>query len=473
MYQWLLLGLHLVIMTLAVVHALIYKRDHRAALGWIGFVVIFPIAGPLLYFIFGINRIRSVARRFSGHYLPFLNFGYERTERPYIEHAVDKQTTLPDLIKVGTRVTGATLSYRNHITMLINGEAFFPELLNAIASSQKYILVSTYLFGKKGIGGEVIAALGAAVARGVKVYTLVDSTGTLYSLRGALRPLRKQGVRVAEFMPLSILPPSFGINLRNHRKIVVIDGHTAYFGGINIDHRHMVEDPSNKQPTQDLHFLARGPVVTDLQNVFIRDWWIASRERLEFDPIANEATGTVCCRVIDDGPDENLDSLALTLQGVISAARHSITLMTPYFLPTRELIASLQSASIRGVNVRILLPARSNLRVVDWATRNLLWELLIWNVQIFYVRPPFAHSKLLVIDDCYVMGGSANIDPRSLRLNFELGVEMLDADLASSSLNYLDQHIASARRVTIAELDGRPIWQRIRDAFFWLFSSYL
>lgn len=473
MYYGVLLAAHIAVMTLALVHALIYKRDHRAALGWIGIIIVFPIAGPVLYFLFGINRIRTIAHRFSGHQLPFLHFGYERSSRSCNTQRPIASAELPTVMMVGQRVTGAAATDGNEIQLLVNGEQFFPRLIAAIDSAQQSVVLSSYLFSSRGIAGAVIAALGRAAARNVRVHVLVDGTGVLYSLRRALRPLRKVGVQVAEFIPLSLFPPSFGFNLRNHRKIVVVDGRVGFFGGINIDHRHMVEDPANRRPTEDIHFEARGPVVGDLQAVFAADWWMATRRALNIEPARSAGTGPTVCRVIDDGPNENLDALAMTLLGVFASATQQISIMVPYFLPSREMLGALQAASLRGVRVRIVLPARSNLRFVDWATRNMLWELLLWDVEVYSKPAPFAHSKLIVVDHHYVMGGSANIDPRSLRLNFELGVEMLDTELATLAHAQIERAIAASRRLSLAEMDKRPLWQRMRDAFFWLFSSYL
>lgn len=473
--SWFLISLHIGVMALALVHALVYKRDHRAALGWVGVIVLFPIAGPLLYFIFGINRIRSVARHFSGHYLPFLHFGYERADRHYVVNASDIESSLPAIMRVGKRVTHEPVSSGNCIELLYNGEAFFPRIVTAIDNAKQSVLLSSYLFSGRGIGKDVIQAMARAVNRGVTVRVIIDGTGALYSGKTALSGLRKAGVEVVEFMPLSLIPPSFGINLRNHRKIAIIDGDTAFFGGINIDSRHMVDDPNNRHKTKDVHFLATGPVVQSLQKVFQRDWWMVTRQELQGLPSPREedGSGSVCCRVIDDGPDENLDALAMTLLGVFAAAQESITIMTPYFVPNRELLSALQSASLRGVKVQVVIPQRSNLRFVDWATRNMLWELILWDVEVYAQPPPFAHTKLLTIDGNYVMAGSANMDSRSLRLNFELGVEMHDKALAELVSDHIQQTIAVSRRFTLSELDGRPIHYRLRDAFFWLFSSYL
>lgn len=474
--SWLFLLFHVVVLPFAVLHALLYKRDHRTALGWIGIIIVFPVAGSLLYFLFGINRIHSRARLFARGRIPLLDWiphlGYERMVRL----PASRFATVPDaepLSQVGFRVTGVSLLPGNQIEMLRNGEGFFPRLLQEIAAARHSVVISSYLFSTHGIAGAVIDALVRAHVRGVAVHVLVDGVGAWYSWRSAVRRLQQQGVRVATFLPPRLFPLAVSINLRNHRKIAVMDGVVGFFGGMNIDQRHMLTDPDNRHATEDLHFAVRGPVVQRLQEVFAHDWWMVTHTSLDVPSPTGAGVGEVACRIIDDGPDESLDYLGMTLQGVFSAAQHEILIMMPYFLPSREMLSVLQAASLRGVRVRILLPARSNLRFVDWATRNMLWELVMWHVEVYVRPPPFAHTKLITVDDHYVLGGSANLDPRSLRLNFELGVEMFDTHLARSVRQHIEGSLERSHRLTLEELDRRPRWQRIRDAFFWLFSGYL
>lgn len=475
MLYWLIALFHLVIMPVAALHALTCKRDHRAALGWVGVILLFPVAGPLLYYTFGINRLRTKARVLTGRRTPEGRFGYERATRAPSSAPDPLVQSLPDphLAIVGWRATGSPLLAGNQFQPLMNGEGFFPPLLDAIERAQHWVVLSSYLFSTKGVAGDVISALTRATDRGVAVYVLMDGVGTWYSLRQSVRALRRTGVHLALFTPPALLPPSLDINMRNHRKIAVIDDREGFFGGINIDPRHMVSDPDNPTPTEDLHFLATGPVVAELRRLFEYDWQLASKQPLNLSGQPNAPGGNTLCRVIDDGPHDNLNYLSMTLTGVFCAARERITIMTPYFLPNHEMVSALQAAALRGVRVQVVIPERSNLRFVDWATRNMLWELVLWDIEVYTKPPHFAHTKLVVVDDHYVMAGSANLDARSLRLNFELGVEIFDAELANQMHAHITRAIADSHRLSLNELDGRPFWQRVRDAFFWLFSSYL
>ncbi len=475
MSYWLIVIFHLVVMPLAAIHVLVSKRDHRAALGWIGVVVLFPVAGPVIYFLLGINRVRTKAKVFAGHHLPMMYFGYERASREGGDYQdpITEHTQCPYLASVGGRATRQPLIIGNNIELLINGEQMFPRLIEAINGAHDYILISSYLFSADGIGKKVIESLCQAVQRGVSISVLIDGIGAWYSLSRVVDPLRRAGVEVHLFRPPALLPPTLDINLRNHRKIAVVDAQFGFFGGINIDSRHMVEDSDNHNITEDLHFLARGPVVQALQDIFARDWHLTTGEALELKAYTQSPTGTTVCRVIEDGPDDNLDNLSTTMTALFSAARRDLTIMMPYFLPDREMLSALRSAKLRGVQVRVVIPEHSNLSFVDWATRNMLWELLLWDVEIYFKPLPFAHTKLVLIDGQYILAGSANLDARSLRLNYELGVEIFDTKLGEKLTGYVNSAISKSRRISLEEMDARPFWQRVRDAFCWLFSSYL
>ena len=451
---------YIVLAVLASSHALLRKRDPRAAFGWIGVCWLMPYAGAILYALFGINRVETRGRRFRGL----------SVARPVQLPPHHDELPLTQLQRVGGAVSGMPLLGGNTVETLQDGEQTYPAMLQAIEGARDSVWLASYIFDTTGWCHRFYDALCAAHARGVQVRVLVDGFGEFYSRRHAVNRLRRAGVPAARFLPPHLLPPSLSLNLRNHRKLLIVDGLVGFTGGMNIGNRHLMG--RRGQRVRDLHFRLRGPVVVQLAAAFQRDWWFAAEEELTLPP-PGQRQGDARCRVISDGPDEDIDKLVLVLLSAISAAHRSIRIMTPYFLPPRELGTALQAAALRGVEVEVMLPAHSNLRFVDWASRHALTERQFRGVKLWLSPPPFSHCKLLVIDGIYAMIGSANLDPRSLRLNFELGVEVYDDGLCAQLDALFEQHRQSCQRLEIESLEQRALLLRLRDAFFWLFSPYL
>jgi cardiolipin synthase len=278
-------------------------------------------------------------------------------------------------------------------------------------------------------------------------------------------------VRFASFVPPRLLPPSFSVNLRNHRKILAVDGRACFTGGINIRDRYLTT--SQERGIVDVHFEITGPVSAQIEAVFLGDWLFVTGDARPVEPVATEEAGTAICRAVVDGPDDDIDRLTELLVGAIGHARRRVAIMTPYFLPPRELIAPLQAAALAGVDVAVILPAKNNLPYVHRATRHMLWELLQRGVQIYYQPPPFVHSKLFYVDDDYAQIGSANLDPRSLRLNFELNVEVYDREAVAALAAHFEDTRRRSTRITQQEVDGRSLPTKLVDGVAWLFSPYL
>lgn len=472
-YETLILALfHAVLAPATAVHALLFKREPRAAFGWIAVCVLFPVAGPVVYLLFGLNRTRERAQRLG---LPALIPGYERGTRAVAAEPAGDEILLPyqELARIGHALSHHRLIRGNRVVPLHDGEATYPAMLEAIEAARSQVLLTTYILDNDGTGERFTRALEAAVKRGVDVRVLIDGFGEWYSFPRASRRLRQSGVRVAKFLPPRIIPPSLSINMRNHHKILVVDNHIGFTGGMNIGDRHCVQMPENRHPTRDIHFRLEGPVVDQLSREFIRTWEFTTGEVIEPCAAPRAHTGELSCRTLTDGPNEDLDRLSMLLTSAISAARKSIHIMTPYFLPPREIIGALQAAALRGLDVRIVLPEENNLPFVHWATCNMLWELLYHDIRVFYQPPPFNHAKLFSIDGYYSLIGSSNWDTRSLRLNFELQVEVYGEQFAKDVTDYIDHAAADGRRVTLEEVDGRSLPARLRDSVCWLFSPYL
>jgi cardiolipin synthase len=453
-------ALGVLLSTLASCHALLRKRRPQSAFGWIAVCYTLPFAGPLLYCLFGINRVKARAQK--------LRAG--QPEPPAPIRVATPPPGLEPLARLGHAVTDLPLVGGNTVDVLHSGEGTFPAMLDAIEQARRRVLFSTYIFDAGPVGQQFVAALKAAAARGVDVRVLLDGVGELYSWPSVVPRLRAANVRVARFLPPRLWPPTISVNLRNHRKILAVDGAIAFTGGINIRDRYRAAAASDR--IVDLHFRFAGPAVAQMEAVFAHDWQFATGET-DIEPAPSDAGGTALCRAIPDGPETDLDRLTEIFVGAIGQARQRVAIMTPYFLPPREILGPLQAAALEGVDVAVVLPAQNNLWYVHRATRHMLWELLQRGVRVYYQPPPFVHSKLFYVDDRYAQVGSANLDPRSLRLNFEMNVEVYDRNFVDELARHFEDVRRRSSEITLAAVDARPLATKLVDGAAWLFSPYL
>jgi len=452
------------------------KTDTRAAIGWIGIVWLTPLLGTLLYFLLGVNRIHRKARARRSH-LPEVEFvlpGEMIGAEAVLKKCSPSRKHLIALAKLVGKVTGRALTCGNTIQPLVSGDVAYPAMIEAIDSASRSIAFATYIFNHDQAGRLFVDALSRAVQRGVEVRVLIDAVGARYSLPPITRLLRMREIPVARFMPTA-LPWRFQYsNLRNHRKLLVVDGRVGFTGGMNVHASNLLAIQA-RCPTNDVHFRIAGPVVSHLQETFIVDWFFATGEALEGDAWlpSIDASGAVLVRGITDGPDIDFDKLRLVLLAAINSSHESLLIVTPYFLPDEALITALNLAAMRGVAVTIILPRVNNLRMMKWASTALLPQLLEHDCRVWMSEPPFDHSKLMVVDGIWSLIGSANWDARSMQLNFEFNVEAYDADLAASLTAIAESKLINANPVTLDSLRNRPIVYRLRDGFARLASPYL
>ncbi len=450
---------------LTTVHVLLNKRSPRAAIAWIGFAWITPIAGTALYFSFGINRVTRRARRLRRH-LHHPGAGDE------VPPSASPDNHLAPLEVCARTITRRPALAGNTVERFENGDQAYPRMLDAIEQARTSIALASYIFFDDRAGGRFIEVLAAAHKRGVQVRVLVDGVGSGYFRCHAARALHQQGVPVARFLH-SVWPWRMPfLNLRNHKKILIVDGTLGFTGGMNISAANLLADHP-KEPVRDTHFLLHGPVVAQLAEAFAADWMFASGEDLDGDawfPDLAEV-GEAVARVITAGPDQDLEKIEFVMLQAIGSARQSVRLMTPYFLPDERLLAALCLAAMRGVEVDVVLPEHSDHRAVDWASRDNFVPLIEAGCRIWLNLPPFDHSKILVVDRTWALIGSTNWDSRSLRLNFELNLEVYHSELATD----LDGLVRSkqGRRVRSSELRARTIPVRLRDSAMRLTQPYL
>lgn len=454
-------------------HVVLYKRDSRAAIAWTGLIWLAPLVGTLLYVLLGINRIERRARKLrtgvAGNRSSVSNDDHHSTMQE-----LSTARHFKHLSQLVQKVTDCELTFGNLIEPLPGGDQAYPAMLSAIRSARRTIGLSTYMFDADDVGFEFAKALSDASERGVEVRVLIDAVGAKYGLTSIVPTLRDLDVPVEVFNPPLVLGRFRYANLRNHRKILTVDGQLAFTGGMNI--RGCCVTSSNSAETvNDLHFRLQGPVVRHIQDTFVEDWQFATDEELSGEgwhsPLTE--TGDVPARGIVAGPDESLDRLRLILLGACQCARTSIQILTPYFLPDDALISALTVAALRGVSVEIFIPESSNEKLVQWACEAQLWQLVNRGCQVRRICPPFDHSKLVIVDGEWVLFGSANWDPRSLRLNFEFNVESYSQHLAVSLQDVLDQKRTASVPVTSEELRRKSLLIRLRNGVARLAAPFL
>jgi cardiolipin synthase A/B len=461
---------HLLLAVPVTLHVLLRKRDIGGSIGWIGIAWLAPILGSIIYMVFGINRVTRRAHRLRAR-RPWRGSGGQ------LEPQIERTDHLAPLDRTARRLTRRPAEGGNQVTLLRNGDEAYPVMIAAISAARTSIALSSYIFLADAAGNAMIDALAAAHARGVAVRVLIDGVGSGYFTAGAYRRLRRLGVPAARFLHSHLPWRMPFINLRTHKKILCIDGHLGFTGGLNIAEENLVAhaDPSGEPDdlVRDTHFRIEGPVVAQLTDAFAEDWVFTTGETLAggtWFPVP-EAAGAMVARVVTSGPDQDLEKIEYLALQAIACAERSIRIMTPYFLPDDRMLTALGLAALRGVRVDVIVPQKSDHRVIDWAFRAQVGPLAATGAKIWRSPPPFEHSKLMTIDGTWCLIGSSNWDMRSFRLNFELNIEVYDAGLAAQLDRFMIR--AQRRRLSARRLAKRALPWRLRDAAARLMLPYL
>ncbi len=452
LFDWTSVGigtfLHLVVAVLVTLHSLSRPREPRSTLLWIYLAWALPALGPILYLAFGVNRVPSKGwqkQKSDQIFLDARRQAESDEEQPlYYWHGLQRalltcpeDTADANLNRLLDRlVPQHPLLGGNRVETFVDGPEAYPAMAAAIRKARHHIHLQSYIIGHDRVGRAFLDLLAQRAREGIRVRLLYDDFGSAHArLRGLFRPYKKvPNMQIVGFTQVNPIKRQFQINLRNHRKLLIVDGQTGFTGGMNISAVH--EPKRNDPPVRDYHFALRGPVVLELQYTFLRDWYYMTDENAalllsesHFPRI--ETAGEIPMRIINAGPTSEREVLCDTYFSLIAAARRQILLGTPYFVPPDDLKRALRAAALRGVDVRLLLPVRTNHVPVTYAAQSAYEEMLSSGVRIFLRRPPFMHSKFMLLDDHIAMLGTANFDNRSLKLNYETNLLVFDADFTA------------------------------------------
>jgi cardiolipin synthase A/B len=459
----------------AVIRLLIDKREPLSTIAWLFFVIVVPIFGAFIFLVFGSQRLirkahkrkENIKKRFSHP-----DFLVRLMKLEEVSWSGIPESDIP-ILKLARAVSDYEATHGNAISWILSPEESLKEMQTAIDQAQSFIHLEYYIFTSDEVTERLFDSLIAAKKRGIEVRILYDALGSLSLKKIYFRKLAYHKIKIAGFLPFSPVPQRMNFNFRNHRKILIVDGNLAFTGGANIGRDYLGKLTS--QQWRDYIVKVTGPACLQLQDVFGQDWQFTTGEDLsdpKYYPAAKKA-GDSIVQVLESGPDSDFHSLHQAVFLMINNAREEISLMTPYFIPDGALYTSLIIARLRGVRVRLLLPLKNDSTVVQMASRSFYDDLLKVGIEIHEYQPKILHAKLLTIDHHWVVLGSANMDIRSFRLNFELNLMVWSSELSRRAKEFFEEELQHSKQILLEEFQKRPLAQKLLENACRVFSPIL
>lgn len=470
-----LVYLVLVVVTIGVIIS--DKREPVKALAWITVIALIPFVGIILYIVLGRNHRKQklFIRKEMKDTRQMTTLCREQIKELTDSRLMDEVLVQNrDMITLLLNNNKAPLTTCNTAQILVNGNDTFESIFEAIEQAKSSIHLEYYIVESDEIGSRIAEALIAKAQSGVEVRLIYDDVGSWGLSPKYVERLRLAGVKVCCFMPVVFPWFTSKVNYRNHRKILVVDGRVAFTGGINIADRYL---KGNKHGIwRDTHLRVEGEAAKMLQAIFVTDWnFLSPKENLgikRYFP-KSEAVGYLPMQIASSGPDSDWASIMQAFFAAITRAKDHIYISTPYFLPNQAILVALKVASLKGLKVKILIPSRSDSKVVYWATRSYVGELLDAGIKIYMYRKGFNHSKLIMIDGDFCSIGSANMDIRSFEDNFEVTALIYDRPTTAILERQFEVDMADSREITVKYWKNRSLKHNIYESFSRLLSPLL
>jgi cardiolipin synthase len=449
--------------------AIMHGRTSQGTIAWVMGLVFFPYLFVVFYLVFGARRIEDYALHRQSGDSPIVQLSHRLHRDPALRRHMIAAMPLSGVLNPFTQLPPLA---GNHTTLLVDGTKTFDSLLAGIDAAKHYILVQFFRVHDDVLGDRLRQALIEKARSGVAVYFLIDKIGSVGLSRTYLAGMRAVGIRVGAFRVGRGWLNRFRVNFRNHRKIVIVDGHTCWVGGHNVGSIYL-DGGRRFDRWRDTHVKIRGPVTLAVQLTMVEDWYWACGDlpELSWEIPAPAGEETVLC--LPTGPGDLVESGSLMMVEAIHLARRRCWIMTPYFVPDVAVIKALQLAAMRGVDVRILIPGKPDKRVVWWAAHSYLFEVAVAGVRLYTYRPGFMHQKVFLIDDRLAGVGTVNLDNRSLRINFEITMVFTHREVIERIEKMCQADFDQADLLTPDEIYRRPLWFRLAIRAARLFSPIL
>ncbi|MCL4146215.1 UNVERIFIED_CONTAM: hypothetical protein GTU68_026433 [Idotea baltica] len=436
--------------------AILTTRTAQGAVAWAVSLVLLPYLSVPLYLVFGRRKFRGYmrARRTGETKLDSLGLELRKFEEEFRSQLPDPENRL----RAMESLAKMPFTSSNDVELLVDGKEIFPSILDGIDAAEDYVLVQFYIVRDDELGRDFQSKLIAKASAGVRVYFLYDEIGC-YQLPGKyLDELSRAGVHVHSFLTTRGPNNRFQINFRNHRKVVIVDGRTAWVGGVNIGDEYLGRDAKVGE-WRDTNLRVEGPVVQCVQLSFLEDWFFAVRgiPEMNWKP-QRSAKGTMDVLSLATGPADMVESASLFFVHTINRAQSRLWIASPYFVPDESVVSALQIAALRGVDVRILLPEKADHLLVYLSSFSYLEDLEGYGIKIYRYQPGFLHQKALLADDDLSVVGTANLDNRSFRLNFELTMVVASKSFAAEMEAMFEADFARSDGIGVEQLAKRSRW---------------
>jgi cardiolipin synthase len=436
--------------------AIVFTRTAQGAIAWAVSLVVLPYLSVPLYIVFGRRKFRGYlkARRSGETALSHIAQDLKKLEAEFRSEMGEREA------RMGTIESLANMPFvaGNEAQLLIDGEAIFESIFGGIERASNYCLTQFYIVEDDELGNEFKRLLMAKARSGVRVYFLYDEIGCYSLPRQFLEEMRRAGVHVRAFLSTRGPNNRFQINFRNHRKLVITDGKEAWVGGANVGDEYMGRHP-DIGPWRDTQVRLEGPVVQCIQLAFLEDWYFATGgiPELNWTPEVS-SHGELDLLALPTGPADKIETASLFFVHTINQARYRLWIASPYFVPDEQVVSALQLAALRGVDVRILLPARADHLLIYLSSFSYLEELGDIGVKVYRYGPGFLHQKTMLVDDDLSVVGTANLDNRSFRLNFEISMVIAGESFAAEMERMFERDLASSDLVDVQHFHQRSLW---------------
>jgi cardiolipin synthase len=461
---------------------LLDNKNPTKSIAYILLLALVPVLGLVVYYFFGRDYRKQRLFNLKGAVdIPVIERFWAEREAEFEKRFDKTEQAFGDLIAPARLLYNQKQSFltlNNSIKLLLNGESKFPEVLHALEQAKHHIHMEYYIFSYDSVGKKVVDILVQKAHEGVEVRIIMDDFGSGKNKK-MVRRLRKAKVEVHRFMPVAF-PFLAQANFRNHRKIIVIDGRVGFEGGINLDERYLNTGKKSRKDHlywRDTHIKVEGPLVNQLQLQFLLSWHFTAKKKFPFDnpyfgnhfEFKNGATATL----VASGPDSPRPYCMEAILAAINQAREKIWIVTPYFIPTDQIITGLQIAASNGVDVRIILPGESDSHIVKHASLSYIRPLLRSGIKIFFYQKGFAHAKTVTLDGQLAIVGTANMDIRSFYINFEIAVLVYDQKLCEEIDQSFLTDLEHSREITFVEWSKRSLYNRLLDSVCRLLTPLL